>query len=108
MLVTANILFSNQIGLKLRPALIISGSGYNRESDDVVVLKVTSTREKPFPCNVDLRQDDLVDGKTKNESTILVDFPITIEKGQALNYIGKISAEKLAEVKQKMRELYGL
>lgn len=105
-IITANILFSNQVGIKPRPALVISNSEYNSRYHDIIILKITSSREKPFPYNVDISNSDLIEGKLKNESTIMADFPITLEKEQVIQMIAKLSNQKLSEVKKKMKELY--
>ena len=73
-----------------------------------MALKVTSAKESPFPYNVDFSQNDLILGLIKKESTIMADFPMTLEKSQIIEVIARISKGKLLEVKKKMRELYGI
>lgn len=105
-IVACNCIFSDQIGMKSRPALIISSSAYNSKYRDLILLKVTQSKENPFPFNIDISSADLSDGKLKKESTIMVDFPLTLEKGQIMEKIGKLRQGKLQEIKQKMKELY--
>src|SRR3989344_3831099 len=107
-IVIADILFSNQVGIKPRPALIISNSRYNKKYRDIVAVKVTSSKENPFPYNVDISQKNLVFGELAKESTIMTDFPITLDKSQIRQVIAKLSEEKLKEGKKKIRELYAL
>lgn len=46
-IVIAQLLFSEQIGLKIRPALVISNTKYNKENDGIILLKITSAGKKP-------------------------------------------------------------
>ena len=106
-IVVAPIPFSSQFSAKIRPALVISKKAYNGKSEDIIVLKVTS-KGKDYPFDVGVSAKDFVAGKLKHESVIQVDFPVVIEKQSVSQKIGKISNQKLKEVKQKIKELYGL
>jgi mRNA interferase MazF len=106
-IVVAPIPFSSQVSAKIRPALVISKEEYNNRSEDIIVLKVTS-KGKDYPFDVELSAKDFAGGKLKHESVIQADFPVVIEKRSVSQEIGKISAQKLKEVKQKIKELYEL
>lgn len=106
-IVIADILYSQQVGFKRRPVLVISSSDYNKHSEDLIVLSVSSTPAKT-KHDVKLTNKDLVEGELRIESKILVDFPTTIEKTLITQKIGKITNQKLKEVKQKIKELYEL
>ena len=106
-IVVAPIPFSSQVSAKLRPALVISKKTYNNKSEDVIVLKVTS-KGKDYPFDVELSVNDFLSGKLKHESVVQADFPVVIEKQSVSKKIGKISNQKLKEVKQKIKELYGI
>ena len=106
-IITAPIQFSNLVEIKLRPALIISPKKYNNQSDDIIVLKITS-KGKDYPFDVELYPKDIENGELYSESVIQTDFPVVLEKQQVVKRIGKITKEKLKEVKEKMCELYEL
>ena len=106
-IVIANLLFSEQIGAKTRPALVVSNSAYNQKSEDIILLKITSHGNKTY-FDVPLSPHDLVEGYLKMESQIMVDNPVTTYKKLILQKTGKISKQKLLEVKQKLKELYEL
>ncbi len=106
-LVVADLMFSEQIGVKRRPALVVSNSKFNRESDDLILFKITSRGSKT-KYDVLLTSKDLEKGQLKSESQIMVDNPVTAYKKLIESKIGKISAQKLKEVKQKIKELYKL
>lgn len=106
-IVVANVLFSEQTGAKKRLALVISNSDYNQHSDDIIVLKITS-KGNNSKFDVSLIQKDLALGTIKLDSQIMVDNPVTTYIKQIDSNVGKISAQKLQEVKQKIKELYQL
>lgn len=106
-IVVALLLFSEQIGVKRRPALVISNSKFNKKSDDLILLKITSKGHKT-DYDVPLNPKDIEEGKLKTESQIMVDNPVTTYKQLIDSKIGKISNQKLNEVKQKIKELYEL
>jgi mRNA interferase MazF len=106
-IVIAELLYSEQIGIKIRPALVISNTKYNKNSDDIILLKITSS-EKRTKYDLILKAEDIENGKLKNESIIMIDNPVTTYKGVIQTKVGKITKEKLKEVKQKISELYEL
>jgi len=104
-IVTADIVYSQQIGFKRRPVLIASNTNYNRQSEDVIVVSISSSNSRT-KYDISLRNKDLNEGELRLESKIITDFPTTIEKTLISQKIGKISNYKLREVKQKIKELY--
>ncbi|MBN2127070.1 MAG: type II toxin-antitoxin system PemK/MazF family toxin [Candidatus Diapherotrites archaeon] len=104
-IVIANVLFSEQIGMKTRPALVISNSEFNKKSDDLILLKITS-KGKKTQFDVNLTSEDVTEGFLKQESNIMVDNPVTVYKRLIETKTGKITKQKLKEVKQKIKELY--
>lgn len=106
-IVIAELLYSEQIGLKIRPALVISNTKYNKNSDDIILLKITSS-EKKTKYDLTLNAKEMETGKLKNESTIMIDNPVTTYKGVIQTKVGKVTKTKLKEVKQKLSELYEL
>ncbi len=106
-IVVAPIPFSTFLAGKIRPALVLSRKEYNNKSEDIIVLKVTS-KGKDYPFDVVLKEKDLSSGKLKHESVIQADFPVMVEKTSVKERVGKISNQKLKEIKQKLKELYQL
>ncbi|MBS3062266.1 MAG: type II toxin-antitoxin system PemK/MazF family toxin [Candidatus Diapherotrites archaeon] len=106
-LAVADVLFSNQVGIKRRPVLVISRAEFNEHADDLILLRISSSPARAR-FDVNLSNEDVIGGELKTTSSIMVDFPATLQKDLVVKIVGKISEQKLAEVKQKMRELYGL
>jgi mRNA-degrading endonuclease toxin of MazEF toxin-antitoxin module len=87
--------------------LIISNTKYNQKSGDIIVISISSTKIKS-KYDIKLTNKNLTEGELNLESKILTDFPTTIEKELIESKIGKITKEKLKEVKEKISELYEL
>lgn len=106
-LVIADVLFSEQVGAKRRLALVISNNNYNAKSEDLVILKVTSAYKKTN-FDVVLENANTKNNSLKKSSFIMVDFPMTIHKGNIYSAPDAIKKEKLNEVKTKILELYDI
>ena len=106
-LVVADILFAEQVGAKRRLALVISNTEFNKQSLDIIVLKVTS-RGSETKFDVKLTNNSTVKKTLKKESIIMVDFPVAIIKEKIFARPDQITENKLKEVKQRIKELYEL
>lgn len=106
-IVIAELMFSEQAGLKRRPALVISNARYNRQTEDLILLKITS-RGKAAAFDIPLSQKDLRTGSLKRESQIMADNPVTTYKGMILEKAGAVQTKKLRQVKEKLKELFEL
>jgi len=86
--------FSDQKGRKVRPVIVISNNEFNNNSEDILVVGVTSNISKD-KYTVNLTNKDLEEGKlsevccVKSENILKMDKEIIIKK------IGKIRKEKL-------------
>jgi mRNA interferase MazF len=99
--------FSDFSETKKRPTLVISSTRYNQQFQDIIVASITSQpHDQQF--HVRLSQIDLVDGQLKRNSSVKADHPTTVHKKLIERRVGAVSVKKLAEIKQKMKELYEL
>ncbi len=106
-IVVAILPFSDQSGKKRRPALVISGNRHNKNSLDVILLQITS-KQKSVKWRIPLSNSGLQEGRLVVESRIKIDSPVTFHKELVERKIGKITGQKLAEVKKSIEELYEL
>jgi mRNA interferase MazF len=98
--------FSDLKRSKYRPALVISNSGYNSRSLDLVVLRITS---KPkIELAIKITNKDVVRGFLEVESYVKVDSIFTIEKRMIAKVVAQLNTEKLSAVKQKLMELFDI
>jgi len=106
-IIVAVLPFSDQNGMKRRPALVMSGTKYNKSSSDIVLLPITS-KKNAGRYIANLSGGDVVEGHLKVESQIKAGSPVSFYTELVEGKIGKISARKLAEVKKITSELYDL
>jgi mRNA interferase MazF len=99
--------FSDQSNKKLRPALIISDDLFNSKYPDLILLKITSIGHS-LPFDVKINNKDLIEGELIKKSTINCGFLITAHKSIIKSKIGKISENKLKEIKEKFKLLFNL
>ncbi|ASJ03843.1 type II toxin-antitoxin system PemK/MazF family toxin [Thermococcus barossii] len=99
--------FTNYVGSKLRPVLVVSSDELNAISDDIVVLKITS-QSHFAEFQVELSEKDLVFGKLKKRSYVDCSSVFTVEKSLVIKCIARLSEEKLDEVKETLRRTFSL
>lgn len=106
-LVVADIMFAEQTGAKRRLALVISSGEFNKNSKDVIVLKVTS-KGGSSQQYIRLTNDSTENKALKKDSRIAAGFPVTIAKEKILARPDRITKDKLKEVKRQMAEIYDM
>ena len=106
-IVIINLPFSDLSGSKNRPALIISSNEFNKNNQDIIALKITSSY---FNTKWELKlvNNDLKSGKLKKQSYIDTGFIYTIEKSLITHNIGSITNSLLTEVKSKLKNVLNL
>ena len=85
--------FSNLVDYKIRPALVISNSGFNKKFDSWI-CPITS--KKTEQC-ISLK-DSLAEGKLERESFAKANSIAVVEGDLVLKKIGKMGREKTAEI----------
>lgn len=86
--------FSDQKGRKVRPAIVISNDKFNLNSEDVLVVGVTSNISKN-KYSLNLIDSDLEEGELYLECSIKCENILKIDKDMIVKRIGKIKKEKL-------------
>jgi mRNA interferase MazF len=107
--VVVSVSFSDQVGAKLRPAVVLSPESFHRKLRDVIVCPVTSQPrhfEKPGPGDRPL-------GKWKAAglrypSTVRLSKIATVEKSLIRRPLGKLASEDLRNLDSALREALGL
>ena len=97
--------YSNQIQSKVRPALVVSNSQYNRISRDVIVAKITTREPKMMAAS--LTNEDLKEGSLDHPSFVQADGIYALEKELICDTIGIIRPEKMGEIRGLICELVG-
>jgi len=95
--------YSNQIQSKVRPALVVSNSRYNRTSRDVIVVKITTRKPKLMAAS--LTNNDLNNGVLDHPSYVQADGIYALEKDLICDVIGTVRPEKMGEIRGLVSEL---
>jgi len=99
--------FTDLIGKKLRPVLVLSSEKLNIISRDLIVTKISSSQQlKDF--EVKLKPEDLEEGKLKKVSYIHCHSIFTVEKNLIVKKVGRLKIEKLNKVKIIIKEIFNL
>jgi len=96
--------FTDLEGSKVRPAIVISNNNFNRRSEDVIAIPVT-TILKDEPYSVLIGQENLSSGKLLKPSRIRFDKIFTVEKKLAVMKIGVINENTFRQAKSKIFEI---
>ena len=96
--------FSNQEGIKVRPAIVISNNNFNKKSEDCIMLPLTSVI-KEVPYSVLINQEDLNSGKLLKPSRIRIDKIFTICQDLVRMKIGVINNKTFEKVKSEIFKL---
>ncbi|MFA6362075.1 type II toxin-antitoxin system PemK/MazF family toxin [Methanoregula sp.] len=89
--------YSNQIQSKVRPALVVSNSRYNRISRDVIVVKITTRKPKMMAAS--LTNEDLKEGSLDHPSFVQADGIYALEKELICDTLGIVRPEKMEEIR---------
>ena len=98
--------FSDQSGRKVRPVIVISNNEFNENSNDVLVMGVTSNISKD-KYTVPLSGKDLEEGKLITKCCIKIENTLKIDKEFILKKIGKIKKEKLKKIQEILTGIIG-
>ena len=89
--------FSDLQRRKARPAIVVSNNRYNRRSDDVVAVPLTSNL-RPSEYGVPVTSKDMECGKLVVDSQAMVDKPFSVEKRIIANHIGMVDGKTHAAI----------
>jgi mRNA interferase MazF len=93
--------FSDQSGRKVRPVIVISNNEFNKYSDDVIVIGVTSNILKD-KYTINLTNNNLEEGKLITNCCIKTENILKLDKDLIIKKIGKINKEVLKSIIDKL------
>ena len=89
--------FSDQSGRKVRPAIVISNNSFNNNSEDILIVGVTSNISKD-QYTLSLNNEGLEEGKLITNCCIKVENILKLDKELIIKKIGKIKNEKFKDI----------
>jgi mRNA interferase MazF len=96
--------FSDQKGKKVRPVIVISNNEFNKNSEDILVIGITTNILKD-KYTINLTNKDLDEGNLLSECSIKCENILKIDKEIIVKKIGKIKKERLDLIKDKILEI---
>ena len=96
--------FSDQKGKKIRPVIIISNNEFNKSSEDILVVGVTSNISKDKYSFL-LDNNDLEEGKLITKCCIKCENILKIDKKLIIRKIGKLKKDKFVKLIDKIIEM---
>lgn len=96
--------FSDLTSSKKRPVLVLSNSGYNQRTEDILVAAITSNLEEKEYA-VMITNEEMKEGTLKVKSCIRTDKIYTLSKFIVIKKFGSIKIEVLQQIKTKLFNL---
>lgn len=96
--------FSDQSGRKVRPVIIISNYFFNEDSEDILVVGVTSNLSKD-KYSIPLTNKDIEEGNLLTPCCIKVENILKIDKELIIKKIGRIRKDVFNQIISKIFEI---
>lgn len=88
-----------------RPALIIQNDTGNVSSPTTIIAAITSKEKVSYPFHVDI---STLESGLPQDSTVLLEQLLTINKSRLINRVGSLSSAKMGEVDRAIQASLGL
>jgi len=96
--------FTDLSSQKRRPVIVISNNDYNRKTEDVVVVAMTSNPEST-DYSFSISSSDLMNGKLNRPSRVRVDKLYTMSQSIIVKTFGRVDVRILQRVQSTLQEL---
>jgi mRNA interferase MazF len=96
--------FTDLSSRKRRPVVVISNDTYNRKTEDVVVVAMTSN-PAPVDYSFTITSSDLERGKLNRPSKVRVDKIYTLSQSIVVKTFGRVGSEVLDRIRNLLQEL---
>ena len=97
--------YSDLVGTKVRPGLVVSGNSLNKKSKDCILVPLTTVM-KDEPYSVTISQDNLEEGKLIKTSRARVDKIFSVEKNLIRKTIGIMNDDSFSILKSKLLAVF--
>ncbi|MDP4147022.1 MAG: type II toxin-antitoxin system PemK/MazF family toxin [Bacillota bacterium] len=96
--------FSDLTSSKKRPVLVLSNSKYNKVTEDILVVAITSNLEEKEYAVI-ITNEDMEEGALKVDSCVRTDKIYTLSKFIVIKKIGSIKTDIINQIKVKLHDL---
>ena len=98
--------FTDLSSHKRRPVLVLSNEEYNKQTEDLIVVAITSLVDAK-PYIVMFSNDDMEEGNLKLNSCVRADKIYTLSQTLVVKRFGRVSPEILDMVKAMVKDVIG-
>ena len=91
--------YSDQIGKKVRPALVLSNPSFNKNEDIIICALTSNIKERPY--SIIINSKDTVNKKLQDASQIRIDTITRIKKNliiKEIDILNEITFKKILEI----------
>jgi mRNA interferase MazF len=96
--------FTDLSSRKRRPVIVVSSTEYNRRSQDVVVVAMTSS-PTPAPFNFQITSADMVRGRLNRPATVRADKIYTLHQGLIVTTFGRVNLRTVSRIRRLLQDL---
>ena len=96
--------FADLSSQRRRPVIIMSNDGYNRKTDDIVVVAMTSNLQ-PSDYGFTITSDDLEIGSLRRPSRVRVDKIYTLAQSIVVKTFGRVNETTFDRIRGLLRDL---
>lgn len=97
--------FSDQLGSKIRPALVVSNDEFNKSSEDIVICGLT-TNLKSSKYSLKIELENLEEGILYEPSCVKVEHIVKIKKSLVIDTIALINKATFSKVNLLLTDLF--
>lgn len=96
--------YSDQSGKKVRPALVLSNSKFNKDEDIIICALTSNIKNRPY--SIRINQKDTVNKKLEDESQIRVDVVTKIKKNLIIKEIDVLNDNAFKKVLEILNSIF--
>lgn len=97
-------LYTDQSGLKRRPAVVMSSDAFNRSYSDIIICGITSF-DNGDPILLPVKKEDWTDGLW-SESYVNPAYVASLDLKLVIKRIGRLRKERFDELMQKFKRIF--
>jgi len=98
--------FSDLKSTKKRPVVIVSNDIYNKKTEDIIVVAMTSNIEGKKDYSLLISNDDLEVGELKHKSMVRIDKIYTLNKSIVIKKFGTLKREVFCQIEKILQQLF--
>lgn len=104
-LILVEIIFSDGLGAKLRPALVLSDNDFNKSRDEVIISAITSNVRQTYKGDTEISNWEKAGLKVPSIATAILQ---TVKKDRIRKTLGQIVESDFGKIEKNISSVLGL